>query len=308
MARSKRRSSGRRFGRPRLPIAAIATALGCIGLIIYGCVAINHQIRGYTGGGSSGGQVASEQSPASQASVAPQTEQTPTMPAAGEASPGQGPKVAIIIDDCGYSEDRCKQFLTLPIPITIAILPLSPHGEQIEDDARAAGKSVMLHLPMEPESPQIKPGPGAITTDMTDDQVRAQVEADVDSLQDMPGANNHEGSKATSDPRVMRDVLGVLQKRHMFFIDSMTSGSTVGESTARDLGIPTAERDVFLDNVKELPYIRNQLKQVQDVALRRGSAIAIGHPNQPTAQALAEAIPSMQAAGISFVSAESLVK
>lgn len=224
------------------------------------------------------------------------------------STPSVGPKVAIIIDDCGYSEARCKVFLDLPIPITLSILPMTPYGKQIEADARAAGKSVMLHLPMEPESPDAHPGVGVITTEMTDEQVQSQVAADIDSLPNVPGANNHMGSKATSDERVMRDVLGVFEKRHLFFIDSMTSYSTVGATTARELGIPTAERDVFLDNSKDLKYIQGQLKQVQDVALKRGTAIAIGHPNESTVQALAVAIPAMQAAGITFVAAESLVR
>jgi polysaccharide deacetylase 2 family uncharacterized protein YibQ len=116
------------------------------------------------------------------------------------------------------------------------------------------------------------------------------------------------GSKATGDPRVIRDVLEVFQQRHMFFIDSKTSEDSVGESTARELGIPTAQRDIFLDNQKDRPYILGQLKQVQDVALKRGVAIAIGHPNVSTAQALVEAVPQMEAAGITFVPAATLVK
>ncbi|MDQ6766993.1 MAG: divergent polysaccharide deacetylase family protein [Candidatus Eremiobacteraeota bacterium] len=310
MARPKRRKVAR-TSRPRLPFVTLASALAALGLIIYGCVAINHQIKGYFGGGASKShEISGGQSPTPQATSLSEASQPPAIasptPTPSGASPA--PRVAIIIDDCGYSEERCKRFLQLPIPITLSILPMTPYGKQIEADALAAGKFVMLHLPMEPQSALANPGVGAITTQMTDDQVQAQVEADVDSLNNVPGVNNHEGSKATSDPRVMRDVLNVLQKRHMFFIDSLTSGSTVGASTARELGIPTAERDIFLDNQKDIVYIRGQVKQVEDVARKRGSAIAIGHPNASTAQALAEAIPQMQADGIIFVPAESLVK
>ena len=264
-------------------------------------------MSGYFGGGNKE-HAASSESPTTEASPAAQSQQLEPSASASLLPESTGPKVAIIIDDCGYSEERCKVFLQLPIPITLSILPMTPHSKQIDADALAAGKSVMLHLPMEPDSPHFNPGEGAITTEMTDEQVQAQVEADVNSLPEVPGANNHMGSKATSDTRVMRDVLSVLQKRHMFFIDSLTSGSTVGESTARELGIPTAERDVFLDNQKDLPYIRGQLKQLQELALKRGSAIAIGHPFESTVQALTEAIPQMQSAGITFVTAESLVK
>ena len=308
MPKQKRRKTGGRSRRWRLPIAAIVVVLVVVGLIIYGCTAIKHQMNGYFGSANKEHATTAESAAPAEASPTAQSPQLGPSPSASVAPEGTGPKVAIIIDDCGYSEARCKLFLQLPIPITLSILPMTPHGKQIAADAVAAGKSVMLHLPMEPDSPQFNPGAGAITTEMTDDQVQAQVEADLNSLPEVPGANNHMGSKATSDPRVMRDVLGILQKRHMFFIDSQTSGTTVGESTARELGIPTAERDVFLDNQKDLPYIRGQLKQLQELALKRGSAIAIGHPFEPTVQALTEAIPQMQDAGITFVTAESLVK
>ena len=309
MPKPKRRKPGGRSRRSRFPIAAIAVVLVIVGLIIYGCTAIKHQMGGYFGSGGNKEHGATSQSPTTaEGSPTAQSPQLGSSPSASVLPESTGPKVAIIIDDCGYSEERCRIFLQLPIPITVSILPMTPYGKQIEADALAAGKSVMLHLPMEPDSPQFNPGAGAITTEMTDEQVQAQVEADLNSLPEVPGANNHMGSKATSDARVMRDVLSVLQKRHMFFIDSLTSGSTVGESTARELGIPTAERDVFLDNQKDLPYIRDQLKQLQELALKRGSAIAIGHPFESTAQALTEAIPEMQSAGITFVTAESLVK
>ena len=309
MARPKRRAA--RSGPPRFPIGIVLALVAVI--LMLGVVSlIKHQIAGYFGGGAARRHAgAGSATPAVQAS---EEAQSPTPFPAASVSPQSsgsvpsGPQVAIIIDDCGYSEERCKVFLQLPIPVTLSILPMTPHGKQIEADADESGKPVMLHLPMEPDSSEANPGPGAVTTSMSDDAVRAQVEADIDSVGDVPGANNHMGSKATSDPRVMRDVLGVLRERHMFFIDSVTSGQTVGEGLARDLGIPTAERDVFLDNQKDLKYILGQLKETTAVAKRRGTAIAIGHPNASTAQALAQAIPEMQAAGITFVPASTLVK
>jgi len=143
---------------------------------------------------------------------------------------------------------------------------------------------------------------------MTDAQVRAQLAADIASLPPLPGANNHMGSKASSDPRVMRDVLTVLKADGMFYVDSMTALSSVGAPTARELGVPTAARDIFLDNQATVPYVETQLKQLEAVARRKGVAIAIGHPNPQTAQALEAMVPQMVADGFTFVTAQSLVK
>lgn len=297
----KRRSNAR--ARSRVGLLVVALVILAIVLAI---VAINKQIKGYFTGGR---QLSIPQASATPA-MAPLQSPPPQIPSPVVSGPlsATGPKVAIIIDDCGYNVKRCKPFLEMPIPITISILPMTPHGREIETDALAAGKSVILHLPMEPDSPLAHPGQGAIMTAMSDAAVEAQVEADLASIPDVPGANNHMGSKATSDARIMRDVLQVFQKHHLFFIDSMTSYTTVAATTARALGIPTAQRDVFLDDSKDLKYIEGQFAQLQRVALKRGTAIAIGHPFDTTAQALREAIPAMQAAGITFVSAQSLVK
>jgi polysaccharide deacetylase 2 family uncharacterized protein YibQ len=253
--------------------------------------------------------------PPEEPSVAP-TVAPPTPSATLSASPGPtssatpsaGPRVAIIIDDCGYSMERDSVFLSLPIPVTLSVLPMTPHGREIADAALAAGKYAIVHLPMQPESSAANPGPGAITTDMSDDQVRAQVQTDLDALPALPGANNHMGSRATSDQRVMDDVIGVFKQRHMFYIDSVTSPSTVGAATARAMDVPSASRAVFLDNQATVPYVEGQLRATMARALKYGTAIAIGHPNPQTDQALAEMIPQLKAAGIVFVPAQSLVQ
>jgi hypothetical protein len=149
---AKRRKPAARSGRPGLPIAAIVTTLLAIGLVVAVLALLNHQIRGYFSGGPN--RRIAQGAPTPSASVTVVPEVSP----AGSAVPGPsptsspGPQVAIIIDDCGYSEVRCKLFLQLPIPITLSILPMTPHGKQTQADTLAAGKSVMLHLPMEPES------------------------------------------------------------------------------------------------------------------------------------------------------------
>lgn len=304
MPNKRRRSSPRRQRSDAgLRLAVILVALFVV-FVVVACAAIRHQMSGYFNQPSGTPVAIAPQSPAPTSTAGSLLIQSPLPIASGVKIH----KVAIIIDDCGYSIRLCEQFFKLPVPLTISILPMTPHGKQIETDARSAGEFVMLHLPMEPESPAEHPGPGEITTAMSDAQVHEQVVADIDFLPDIAGANNHMGSKATSDPRVMRDVLQVFAQHHLFFIDSMTSYYTVGATTARGLGVPTAERDVFLDNVKKLNPIEEQIRILEQLALKRGTAIAIGHPFDVTAQALAQMIPEMQAAGITFVSAQSLVK
>ncbi|MGH7736944.1 MAG: divergent polysaccharide deacetylase family protein [Candidatus Tyrphobacter sp.] len=217
-------------------------------------------------------------------------------------------RLAIIIDDCGQWLHTERGFIALPIPLTLSVLPDVRYGSLIASEATAAGKGVMLHLPMETIS-GLNPGPGKVTTEMSDAQITSQVDADLAQVPLAQGVNNHEGSKATADARVMRDVAQALKKHgDLFFVDSMTIGDSVAAAQARDAGLPTASRDVFLDNRANVAYTESQLQQAAGVALARGSAIAIGHPRPTTLAALRAMIPTLRREGVAFVLVSSLVQ
>jgi len=278
-------------------------------------VALKRQIAGYYESGSHARQAKQHPAQGNRPSNAgPRVAQSeapalhPAVTGTGPLAPPHAPRVAIIIDDCGNNLPKDEQFLPIGVPLTLAILPLTQHGREFAQEAQAAGKPIMLHLPMQPISSDYNPGPGAITTSMSDQQIMAQVEQDLESLPPVPGANNHMGSRGTSDPRVMHDVLAVFKSKGLFFIDSETSNASIGAQMAREAGVQTAARDVFLDNDVNEKAIEAQLFATEKVALERGQAIAIGHPFPETAKALSVMIPQMQAAGIEFVAAETLVK
>jgi uncharacterized protein len=222
------------------------------------------------------------------------------------AAPG-AVKVAIIIDDCGQWLDTEQALIALPIPITLSVLPHVRYTERIAQEAAGAGKGVMLHLPMEPLS-HAYPGPGEIKDAMTDDEVTKQTEDDLAQVPLAKGANNHEGSEASADDRVMKDVIAVIKAHDLFFVDSRTNAKTVGQTIAQDDGVPNAKRDVFLDNQAEVSYTESMLERTVEIARRNGSAIAIGHPKPTTLAAIRDFYPKMQAEGVQFVLAQALVR
>ena len=228
----------------------------------------------------------------------------PRPAAAGESR--DGPRLALIVDDCGQWIATERGFVALEIPLTLSVLPDVPYTSVIATEASDAGKGVMLHLPMETLS-GLNPGPGKVTTEMSDAQIVAQVQSDLAEVPLARGVNNHEGSKASADPRVMRAVIGVLAQHGLFFIDSRTNVASVGEATARAMGVPTAARDVFLDNRADEAYSEAQLSQAAEIAQRTGSAIAIGHPRPTTLAAVRAMIPRLQALGVQFVLVQDLV-
>lgn len=218
-----------------------------------------------------------------------------------------GAYVAIIIDDMGMDRARAARLAALPGPLTFSYLAYAPDIDAQSRGARANGHEIMLHLPMEPEG-RDDPGPGALRVSLTDEDIRARTAASLDRLPLAVGLNNHMGSKFTRDLRAMRPVLAELASRGLLFVDSRTSGSSVGLDVAKQVGVAAAGRDVFLDNEIDARAIRVQLAELERVASRRGSAIAIGHPHEATIEALAQFLPGMQARGLQLVAASAIVR
>lgn len=236
----------------------------------------------------------------------PLASSAPPTPAANTNS--GAPKLAIIIDDCGQWLATERDFIALPVPLTLSVLPDMRYTAQIANEASDAGKGVMLHLPMETVS-GLDPGPGKITTEMSDVQIAAQVTDDLAQVPLAQGINNHEGSKATADARVMRDVAAAIVKHgNLFFIDSLTTPDSVAQQQAQAAGLPTAARDVFLDNKADVDAIETQLRTAAGIAGKRGAAIAIGHPRPATLEAVRAMLPELQREGINLVLAQDLVR
>jgi polysaccharide deacetylase 2 family uncharacterized protein YibQ len=244
--------------------------------------------------------------------MAPTPSPAPSAAAAASPAPAQSPEIAggaqlaIIIDDCGQWLDTEQALIALPIPLTMSVLPHVHYTERIAEEASDAGKGVMLHLPMEPLS-HVYPGPGEIKDAMSDDEVAKQTEDDVAQVPLAKGANNHEGSEASADDRVMKDVMAVMKAHGLFFVDSRTNSKSVAQSVAEDDGVPNAKRDVFLDNQADVAYTESMLERAADIAKRDGSAIAIGHPKPTTLAAIRDLYPKLEAQGIHFVLAQTLV-
>jgi hypothetical protein len=228
--------------------------------------------------------------------VFPKKEAPPAPLGKLETLPGdQPPLVAIIIDDIGYDRHLVTRFLNLHVPLTLSLLPYSPFGRQIANDAQGNGYEIMLHLPMEPnEYPRVDPGPGALFGSMSADELIGELNSDLDQIPGVSGVNNHMGSRLTTSPEHMRQIFSILKKRRLFYVDSRTSAETVARLSAEMLQVPFAERDIFIDHVDDPNFIRAQLGRLIKRARRQGYAIGIGHPHENTYQVLKEMLPKLR--------------
>lgn len=211
---------------------------------------------------------------------------------------GEQNKVAFVIDDFGNNMDGTQDILNLPIPLTIAVMPFLPSTKKDAEIAHQKKHDVYVHLPMEPvRGKKSWLGPGAITTDLSNDEIRKKVNQAIDDVPFAIGVNNHMGSKATADPRVMRVVLEVCRDRGLIYLDSRTTHKSVVPTIAKELGVTFIENTIFLDDVYSRKHIRKQMMKLSSRINDLHECIAIGHvgpPGKKTASVLNEFIPVIQ--------------
>ena len=219
----------------------------------------------------------------------------------------KAPEIVLILDDVGFDRQPLATAMAIDPNINFAVLPNSRNGRDFAEVLHARGFEVLCHLPMEPQGyPTVSPGSGAVLTSMSDDEIARATRANVGAVPFARGVNNHMGSRATADRRVMADVLGALPDG-MYFIDSRTTGSSVAAPIAHAMRVKTASRNVFHDDVQSEPEIRKQLDSLTHAAEEHGVAVGIGHMYPPTIRVLAAEAPALRARGVRFVRASAVV-
>ena len=216
-------------------------------------------------------------------------------------------RIAIVIDDVGFEERPALDLASIGLPLTFAILPRQRYSTVLSEKLATLGHEVILHLPMEPEGyPRLDPGEGAVRVGMPAALIAATIAADLEDVPGARGLSNHMGSRATADPAVMRVVLEEVRRRRLYFLDSRTTEETVGFSMAREMGIPTMERGMFLDDRREASYIESQVRGLLRRARAEGAVLAIGHADAVTVEVLRRSAGLFRSEDIRVVPASEL--
>lgn len=215
--------------------------------------------------------------------------------------------IVLILDDVGFDHQPLSGAMTIDPNLNFAILPNGEHARESAQRLDAKGFELLCHLPMEPiDYPHTSPGPNAVLTSMSDEEIGRVTLANIEAVPHVRGVNNHMGSRATQDRRVMNSVLRALPK-DLYFIDSKTTGSSIAGTMAHELSIRTASRRVFLDDVQSERAIRRQLVSLTDASEEHGVAVGIGHIYPVTVKVLNEEAPKLRERGFRFVRASEAV-
>ena len=222
------------------------------------------------------------------------------------ATSGQAPPhkayLSLIIDDLGQNLPRDRRVLALPGPVTMAIMPDTPHAAEFAREAHRAGKVVILHMPMDPAT-----GPFAWHPELPIEELHKRLDAAFKAVPYTAGINNHMGSRMTAQRPAMAWLMTELQRRHKLFVDSRTSAQTVAAAEAQKIGLASASRDVFLDDERTEAAIYSQLQSAISLARKQGSAVMIGHPYPQTLAVLERELPKLKAQGIEWIDIRQMI-
>lgn len=189
-------------------------------------------------------------------------------------------KVALLIDDFGSNGgELLHSFCKLDSNVSFAIMPGLEYSKTAMKKAVSSGHETIIHIPMQPlDYPKNNPGENALLLSMSIDEISKRTEEYIQELPYCIGANNHMGSALTGNLADMKSVLQVLKNHDMFFIDSATTAESVVFRAAKEVGIPVAKRNIFLDVPDSSPdNTALKIKDLERIGATTGTVIIIGH-------------------------------
>jgi len=215
--------------------------------------------------------------------------------------------IAIILDDIGNNDALGMQALSLPGAVTYAVLPHTPHGQKLAMLAHKFGKEVMLHAPMS-NLGQHPLGEGGLTPLLTEEEFTASLLRSIAAVPFAKGVNNHMGSELTSARMQMQWLMRELKLQDLYFVDSLTTASSVAAETAGEFAVPNLRRHVFLDNQATFENLDFEFKRLLGIARAKGSAVGIGHPYPETLAYLEQALGTLEAEGVELITVSRMLE
>ncbi|MFA5337683.1 MAG: divergent polysaccharide deacetylase family protein [Candidatus Omnitrophota bacterium] len=203
------------------------------------------------------------------------------------------PKIAIIFDDLGESPKDLKEIHSLGVPVTVSIVPGLKFSKSIAQTAQFYGFSVMTHIPLEPKNAQRYQTDKYkfISSSLSKRERATLLRHYLNSIRSSIGVNNHMGSAATEDSKLMKEVMLAVKNRGLFFVDSHTSLNSVACEIAKKEKVPCGYNEGFFDSVDDINVMQNKFIELIKKAEEKEKIIIIAHPKKKTFFLLHKLLP-----------------
>jgi polysaccharide deacetylase 2 family uncharacterized protein YibQ len=206
------------------------------------------------------------------------------------------PQIALIFDDLGESLKDLKEIYSLQIPVTISVIPGLKFSKNIAYIGSRSGFSVFIHLPLEPiDAEKHKTDKYKfISASLTQREIDSLLRYYLGYLRIAIGVNNHMGSEATRNPKLMKTVLEAIKARGLIFVDSRTSSNSIAYKIAKRENMLCGYNEGFFDSLDSFEAMEKRFNELVERAKKKGKIILVTHPKKSTIELLKKKIPALK--------------
>jgi len=218
------------------------------------------------------------------------------------APKGKSAKVSIIMAGLGLSKTQTLAAIQqLPGAVTLSFAPYARNLEDWIVQARAAGHEVLLELPMEPEDyPQNDPGPHTLLTTLSTPDNMERLNWLLGRFPGYVGVTNFMGAKFTANEQKMLPIIQSLKERGLLYLDAKTNRKSVAARIAKELKVPLATNNRFIDREASRVSIDARLYELERIAKSVGAAVGLAFPYPVTVERLAAWVATLEKKGITL--------
>lgn len=220
------------------------------------------------------------------------------------------PEVTLVIDDLGtynpYDSGSYNAQLFSGAPgVTYAVMPFQTYTHSTLQAAAADGIKTILHQPMQYYGLSDSSAGSDVTRLYTSLSIATNLQRFDNNLANVApyveGMNNHQGSLFSEYTAGMSAVLDDLHGRGMYFLDSRTISDSVGYDLAKQKGMLTAERDLFVDGTT-VQHTKDLILQVATQAKFQPhlNYVMICHQRPATVPGVLQVLPELANMGVAL--------
>lgn len=213
------------------------------------------------------------------------------------------PRIAIIITDMGLSKRQTSAAIEkLPPAVTFAFSPYSVGLNEWRNLSRSTGHEILMLVPMEPVNyPQSDAGKFSLLTNQDALDNIAQLHVIMGKMVGYVGMMNHMGSKFMTTQPNLRPILNEMNVRGLMFVDAKTTQFSKAGIIAQGIGLPRAINDIVIDEFTSETEILMRLKDLENSARARDTAVGIARNYPMTIKLLQKWIDGLANQGFQLV-------
>lgn len=195
------------------------------------------------------------------------------------------PLVAVVLNDASSSALSTETLLSLPLPLTLGIVPRGEEDVDLAAEAKLAEYEVIAQFPVA-ASDEASEG-ALLRADMSDVEVAERVEAEMARLWMSIGASaGVVSNEAALEERIIKSVITVLERNGFAFLNVDPASVEEGRAVADAFTVAYAGQNVELRADATADDTYQALNAAAEEAQQTGAAIVSGPPTRAMLEGL----------------------